>query len=770
MQFLIAKMPQRDLESLSSDFLLENLALASDSFQRAPWSKAVPNDIFLNDVLPYASVSEQRDNWRRTLLEIASPIVKECRTPSEAAQTLNRTMFKQLKVKYSTKRRAPDQGPFETMKTGVATCTGLSILLVDACRAVGVPARVVGTPLWSNNTGNHTWVEIWDGDWHFLGAAEPDPKGLDRGWFVGNASKAVKGDPEHAIYATTFEKSGLTFPLSWARSVDYVSAINVTDRYAAKTKPAESGEVILRVNVLDKPLGQRVAANVTVTDAAEPSAKWTGVSKTDPADVNDHIGFTIKKQHTFIVEAEREGLRNRRYYTSGTNAEDVLVVHLTGVPVVAVPAQMSCAALVTIAPLKPKDAAKLKAAATDFFTAPAERQAKWKFAKSLDSMLSKNEPTVRMAVWESYKGAPIRAEEKRGFDENKARAGNYTSPYTVKTVGTRPEKGWALFIAMHGGGGVAQEFNDSQWRKMQNYYRDHPEVGGYKYVALRAPNNEWNGFYTSYMYPVIESLVRQFLVFGDVDPNKVFIMGYSHGGYGAFAIGPKMADRFAAIHASAAALADSAKPETLRNTPFTFMVGEKDTDYGRIKRAREFERLIQDLRGQRTDIFPVTVTVIANHPHSGLPDREKIAEMYPAVRNPVPRELTWIMTDQVVRGFFWLQTDNPNRGAEIDADCRDNHLRVQTKGAATGAVLLDSRLVDFKQPVLFDLNGKQTKLHPSPSLRTLCETMQRRGDPWLAFTARIELAADRAQLDPATGARAEDGSRSVAANHVICAK
>jgi len=33
----------------------------------------------------------------------------------------------------------------------------------------------------------------------------------------------------------------------------------------------------------------------------------------------------------------------------------------------------------------------------------------------------------------------------------------------------------------------------------------------------------------------------------ETDPNKVFIMGYSHGGYGAYAIGPKMPDRFAAI-------------------------------------------------------------------------------------------------------------------------------------------------------------------------------------------------------------------------------
>ena len=28
-------------------------------------------------------------------------------------------------------------------------------------------------------------MEIWDEDWHFTGACEPDPKGLDRGWYSG---------------------------------------------------------------------------------------------------------------------------------------------------------------------------------------------------------------------------------------------------------------------------------------------------------------------------------------------------------------------------------------------------------------------------------------------------------------------------------------------------------------------------------------------------------------------------------------------------------
>src|ERR1035441_485227 len=86
--------------------------------------------------------------------------------------------------------------------------------------------------------------------------------------------------------------------------------------------------------------------------------------------------------------------------------------------------------------------------------------------------------------------------------------------------------------------------NDSQWVQMQHYYKDHPEAGGYKYLALRAPNDTWNGFYDVYVYPLIDNLIRQFTLFGDVDCNKVFIMGYSHGGYGAFAIGPKEPDLF----------------------------------------------------------------------------------------------------------------------------------------------------------------------------------------------------------------------------------
>ena len=87
---------------------------------------------------------------------------------------------------------------------------GLSILLIDACRAVGIPARMVGTPRWTDNSGNHSWVEVWDREWSFVGACEPSK--LNEGWFIGQAAKADESKPQNRIYATSFKAAGHLLP------------------------------------------------------------------------------------------------------------------------------------------------------------------------------------------------------------------------------------------------------------------------------------------------------------------------------------------------------------------------------------------------------------------------------------------------------------------------------------------------------------------------------------------------------------------------------
>ena len=131
------------------------------------------------------------------------------------------------------------------MEANYASCTGLSILLVDACRACGIPARVAGIPSWKvpntdkngNHGGNHNWVEVWDGEkWRFLGAAEPSA--LDETWFVKKANEA--SDPDiwrHSIYASSWKPTKneseckMSYPLVWSMWDASVPAVKVTKRY-----------------------------------------------------------------------------------------------------------------------------------------------------------------------------------------------------------------------------------------------------------------------------------------------------------------------------------------------------------------------------------------------------------------------------------------------------------------------------------------------------------------------------------------------------------
>src|SRR5207302_1042512 len=106
---------------------------------------------------------------------------------------------------------------------------------------------------------------------------------------------------------------------------------------------------------------------------------------------------------------------------------------------------------------------------------------------------------------------------------------------------------------------------------------------------------------------------------------------------GAFFIGPKIPDRFAAVHCSASAPTDGTiSPLNLRNTRFTFMIGEKDTAYGRKERCEKFEKEVQELKKANKGDFPVEMEFKPGFGHGGLPDRDKIKELAPFTRNPVP--------------------------------------------------------------------------------------------------------------------------------------
>jgi hypothetical protein len=301
MGWLITHMPEEDLQTLSGEFLLTNCNLAYEAWENAPWKDQITEEIFFDTILPYANVNERRDDWRGDFHDRFIEVVSDAKTPTEAAVLLNQKMFDMVDVHYSTERPKADQSPYESIDAGTASCSGLSILLIDACRSVGVPARFAGTPLWYNNSGNHSWVEFWDEGWHYTGGAEPTGDRVDESWFDGSAAKATEGDPRHAIFAVTWNKSDSHFPLVWLPNVKTYGAVDVTDRY---TKSTESALVPIRVRAIQEDGTRQIVHVVVAKENGEIFLE--GSTKNDSADANDHLTFMLPSGESFVIQTMQD--------------------------------------------------------------------------------------------------------------------------------------------------------------------------------------------------------------------------------------------------------------------------------------------------------------------------------------------------------------------------------------------------------------------------------------------------------------------------------
>lgn len=306
MAFLVVNMPERDLEGLSSGFLKDNIEYAFKARETFSWAKALPDSVFFNEVLPYATLNEHRDNWRKKFFNLFYPYVKDAADIRAAIDSVNQNIVDVVKVEYNTNREKPDQSPFESMEQNMASCSGLSILLADAFRAVGIPSRIAGTASWHDDRGNHSWNEVWvDGQWYFT---EYYPSGLNKSWFLSDAGKADKNEPQYAVWASSFEKTGNSFPLVWDMNIKYVPAVNVTERYVqlyneqqkAKLVSGESVEleIIMLKNDKCSLVGDdRMAVNVDVFKGEEQVGG--GRTSGSTQDLNDFLTLYVDKNATY---------------------------------------------------------------------------------------------------------------------------------------------------------------------------------------------------------------------------------------------------------------------------------------------------------------------------------------------------------------------------------------------------------------------------------------------------------------------------------------
>ena len=394
---------------------------------------------------------------------------------------------------------------------------------------------------------------------------------------------------------------------------------------------------------------------------------------------------------------------------------------------------------------------------------------------------------VKAALWAKYcremKADPVRQAEHK----KKALAfRGATMRYEYQRIGAKPDGGYPLYIALHGGGGAPAGVNDSQWRHMQVYYRSGVKQG--IYVAPRGVSNTWNLHFRGESYPLYDRLIENLVVFEEVDPDRVYLLGFSAGGDGTYQTAARMADRWAAANMSAGHH-NNVSPRNLYHVAFLIQVGERDGAYGRNKASVQYYQRLLALRKQEHGGYVAEMNLHADRPHNfldnepkGVPqsviadpvawleggerrvvkrDTNAIHWLDKHTRTPHPKRLIWDLATGADRSgrdakgktlwarprgrsHYWLSVDDlgdKELGAkEIVAACDRASQTVTVEKAGTYLrVLLSGDMLDLSKPVTLDVMGQKLSVRVEPSLGNLVATLRSRGDRRLMFEGAVTL-------------------------------
>ncbi len=313
-------------------------------------------------------------------------------------------------------------------------------------------------------------------------------------------------------------------------------------------------------------------------------------------------------------------------------------------------------------------------------------------------------------------------------------------PFFYKRFGEKkPKDGWSLWISLHGGGGAPANVNDGQYENQKKLYQ--PEEG--IYLAPRAPTNTWNLWHEGHIDRLFTRLIEDLIVLEEVNPNRVYVMGYSAGGDGVYQLAPRMADHWAAA-AMMAGHPNGVSPLSLRNVPFALQVGGNDAAYNRNKVGKEYGAALDKLRADDPDGYEHLVRIHPGKPHwMNLEDKLALPWMATFTRDPVPAKVVWKQTGTPHERSYWLAVPPKEaKGDSLVVATRDKQAVDITTAEKVEKLIVrfDDRTADLDKPVTVTKGGKELFAgEVSRTVAVLSKTLAGRGDPGLVFSAEVEV-------------------------------
>lgn len=353
-----------------------------------------------------------------------------------------------------------------------------------------------------------------------------------------------------------------------------------------------------------------------------------------------------------------------------------------------------------------------------------------------------------------------------------------------------PEQPTGLIVFMHGGGNATSRRAPRVFMSLPG--EDGPDsyqlgdvfaATGMIAVGPSAPWDEETSHRwcvrecDEYLTDVIVECKSRF----NIDPDRVFLIGHSMGGFGAYHHAQRQPDRFAAVVANAGSWTLAHWP-AMRGTRLCIIHGIYDArpklrwHYTDIEYARVTNRLLDEYGLDH-------VYLEHNGEHAVRFARDKIAGFFesardlrrdpyyphvtlatplgfrPYYRSPVEHN-RWLSLNETTEGELEYDELVPSdgddfdawrleyrkgqrQGASIDAINRGNNLiEVTTRNVARFTVWLHPRMVDINKPLTISINGEPCVIGDlQPSLMTALESYRRRRDWALIYPMKVELAA-----------------------------
>ena len=314
----------------------------------------------------------------------------------------------------------------------------------------------------------------------------------------------------------------------------------------------------------------------------------------------------------------------------------------------------------------------------------------------------------------------------------------YHMAIAYKVFGTKPVGGRSLYISLHGGGNAPVAVNDQQWENQRTLYNIKEGL----VIVPRAPTNTWNLWHEDHIDNFIDSLIRYSVIMEDVNPDKVYILGYSAGGDGVFQLAPRMADRFAAASMMAGHPGD-ADMRNLRNLPFSIFIGGLDSAYNRNKLAIKYNRKLDSLRNLDAKGYNHEFHLYPDKPH-WLDHQDTIAISWMAdyKRNTLPDKVVWVQDSRLQHRFYWLSAPlvSSKVGDVAEVSRKGNLITILHNTFNVLEINLNDDLVNLDQPVTVIANGKVLfNKKVNRSFKAIERAVKEYQDPRFIFTTKLIL-------------------------------